>query len=65
LNPTHKTKTGTEIGGRLLKATHVDQSNYPANQQQVLGFAVPITSVRKMGKNCWVKTILLSQTSMS
>jgi hypothetical protein len=43
----------------------VDQSNYPANQQQVLGFAVPITSVRKMGKKCWVKTILQRQTSMS
>jgi hypothetical protein len=31
-NPSHKTKTGTAIDGRLLVATHLDQSNYLANQ---------------------------------
>jgi len=29
-------------------ATHLDQSNYLANQQQVLGFAVPFTSLSKL-----------------
>jgi hypothetical protein len=34
-NPTHKTKTATEVGGRLLViATHLDQSNYVPNQKQ-------------------------------
>ncbi len=36
---------GLQIGGRLLIATHLDQSNYLANQQQVLCFAVPFTSL--------------------
>jgi hypothetical protein len=35
-----KLKLGLHIGGRLLIATHLDQSNYLANQQQVLGFVV-------------------------
>jgi hypothetical protein len=41
---THRTETGTAKGGRLLIATHTDQSNHLANQQQVLGFAVPFAS---------------------
>ncbi len=40
-----------KIGGRLLIATHLNQSNYPAKQQQVLGFAVPFTSPNIMWKN--------------
>jgi hypothetical protein len=35
----HKIETGTTKGGRILTATHLDQSNHLANQQQVLGFA--------------------------
>jgi hypothetical protein len=34
-DPTHKTKTATEVGGTLVRiATHLDQSNYLANQKQ-------------------------------
>jgi hypothetical protein len=40
-----------QIGGRLLIATHPVQSNYLANQQQVLGFDVPFTSLSKLCKN--------------
>jgi hypothetical protein len=43
-NPTHKTKTW--IANRWETApTHLDQSNYLANQQQVLGFAIPFTNL--------------------
>jgi hypothetical protein len=49
-NPTHKLDLGLQIGGRLLIATHQDQSNYPANQQQLLGVAVPFTSLIKLCK---------------
>ncbi len=42
--PPIKLKLGLQIGGRLLIATHLDQSNYLANQQQVLGFAMPFTT---------------------
>jgi hypothetical protein len=50
-NPTHKDKTRTtnrwEI---LLTETRLDQSNTLANQQQVLGCAVPFTSLSKLCK---------------
>jgi hypothetical protein len=39
------------MAGRVLIATHPDQSNYPANQEQVWGFVVPFTSLSKMYKN--------------
>jgi hypothetical protein len=61
--PPIKLQLGLQIGGRLLIATHLDQSNYLANQQQVLGFAMPFTTLSTV-YNCWAKTILLSQTSM-
>jgi hypothetical protein len=60
-NPTQKTKTGTENRWRQLIATHLDHSNYLANQQQVLGFVVPFTSLSILCKNarpkplCWAK----------
>jgi len=41
----HKTNTRTMKGMRLLIATHLDQSNHLANQQQVLGFAMPFASL--------------------
>jgi hypothetical protein len=69
-NSPHKTETGIAKGGRLLIAIHLDQSNFLANQQQVLGFDVSFTSLSILVKNagpklfCWAKTILLSQTSM-
>jgi hypothetical protein len=63
-NLTHKTETGTAKGGRLLIATHLEQSNHLANQQQVLGFAVPFASLSPIVQKCWVKKNLLSQTSM-
>ncbi len=56
-----KLKTGLQIGGRLLIPTHLDCSNYLANQQQVLGFVVPFTSLSILCKNagpkplCWAK----------
>jgi hypothetical protein len=42
---THKTNTGTIKGRRLLIATQLDQTNHLANQQQVLGFAMPFASL--------------------
>ncbi len=62
--PPIKLKLGLQIGGRLLIATHLDQSNFLANQQQVIGFAVPVTSPSILCKNARPKTILMSQTSM-
>jgi hypothetical protein len=50
-NLTHKTEIGTRKGGRLLIATHLDQSNHLANQQQVLGFALPFASLNIPCKN--------------
>jgi hypothetical protein len=47
-----KLKLGLQIDARLLIATNLNQSIYIANQQQVLGFDVPLTSVsRKLCKN--------------
>ncbi len=46
-----KTETGTAKGGRLLIATHLDQSNHLTNQQQVLGVAVPFASLSILCKN--------------
>jgi hypothetical protein len=43
-------------------ATHLDQSNYLANQQHVLGYAVHFASLSC--EKCWAKTIFLSQTRM-
>jgi hypothetical protein len=48
--PCIKLKLGLQIGGRLLIATHLDQSNYLTNQQQVLVLAVPFTSLSKLCK---------------
>jgi hypothetical protein len=62
--PPIKLKLGLQIGGRPLIAAHLDQSNYLANQQQMLGFVVLFTSLSKLCKKHWVKTILQSQTSM-
>jgi hypothetical protein len=50
-NLTHKTEIGTRKGGRLLIATHLHQSNHLANQQQVLGFAMPFASLNILCKN--------------
>jgi hypothetical protein len=43
--PPIKLKLGLLISGRLPIATHLEQSNYLANQMQALGFAVSITSL--------------------
>jgi hypothetical protein len=40
----------------------MDQSNHLANQQQVLGFAVPFASLGILCKNAGLKPFLLSQT---
>jgi hypothetical protein len=37
-----------QISGTLLITTHLDQSNYPANQQQVLGSEVTLTSFQSI-----------------
>jgi len=50
-----KIETGTAKGGRILTATHLDQSNHLANQQQVLGFALPFASLSIMCKNAGPK----------
>ncbi len=59
-----KTETGTAKVGRLLIATHLNQSNNPVNQQQVFIFAVAFASLNILCKNAGPKTSLLSQTRM-
>jgi len=49
---------------RKVQELNLDQSNFLANQQQVIGFAVPVTSPSILCKNVRLKTILMSQTSM-
>jgi hypothetical protein len=46
-NPTHyiQLELGVQMGGRLLTATHLEQSNYLANQQQASSFSMPFTSL--------------------
>jgi hypothetical protein len=38
-------KLALQIGGRVLIPTQMDETNSPPNQQQVLSFAVPLTSL--------------------
>jgi hypothetical protein len=45
-----------QIDGRLLVATHLDQSNYVANQQQVLGTSYSLSKLY-VYQNNWAKTI--------
>jgi hypothetical protein len=60
--PPRKPNLGLQIGGRLLIAAHLEQSNNLANQQQVLDFAMPFTSLSIMsktqGQNLYVFTFL-------
>ncbi len=60
-NHTHKTKT--KIGGRLLIASRLAQSNYiqPINSR-CQGFACAIYRPQHPVQKCWTRTILLSQT---
>jgi hypothetical protein len=51
----HTSETGTAKGGRLLIATHLNQSNHLANLQEVLGFAVPFASLTTLCKNAGPK----------
>ncbi len=55
LNLDHQTKMKTAKGERILIATHTDQSNILANQQQVLGFAMHFASLRILSKNAGPK----------
>jgi hypothetical protein len=50
-----KLELGLQIVGRLLIATHPYPSNYLANQQQMLGFVVPFTSLCIWLKNAELK----------
>jgi len=56
--PTIKLKLGLQMGGRLQIATHLDRANYLANEQQLLDFAVPFTSLSKQCKNAGPKNHL-------
>jgi len=66
-----KVKRGLQIGGRLLVAPHLEQSNYLANQQQVLGLAVAFTSLCIQCKNagskpfCWAIQFSLQGHTLS
>jgi hypothetical protein len=60
-NSTHKIETQTAKVGRLLIATHLEQSNQLANQQLVFNFAAPVTSLSILYQT---HTILLSQAIM-
>ncbi len=48
-------KQALQIVGRLVIATHLDQSNYLGNQQQVLGLAVPLICLSQPCKNAGPK----------
>jgi hypothetical protein len=52
---THTRETGTAKGGRLLLATHLNQSNHLVNLQEVLGLAVPFASLSTLCKNAGPK----------
>ncbi len=54
-NSTYKTEIGITKGKRLLITTHLDQSNHLANQQPLLGFALPFASLSIMCKNAGPK----------
>ncbi len=60
--PPIKLKLGLHIGQRLLIGTHLDQSNYLANQQQVLHALLCHVPTSAPCSKCWAKTIFLSQT---
>jgi len=66
-----KVKRGLQIGGRLLVATHLEQSNYLANQQQVLGLAMASTTLCIQCKNagskpfCWAIQFSLQGHTLS
>jgi hypothetical protein len=54
--PAHKIETGTAKNRwRLLIVTQMHQSNYVANQQQVFGCTVPLSSLSKLCKNAGAK----------
>jgi hypothetical protein len=53
-NPTHKTKA-LNANRWETEPTHLDQSKYIANQQQVLGFAIPFTNLSMHCKNAGPK----------
>jgi hypothetical protein len=53
--PTSPTKTGTAKDRKLLIATHLNQSNNLADQQQVSGFAGPFASLSILKKNAGPK----------
>ncbi len=54
-------KLALQIGGRVLIPTQMDQTNGAPNQQRVLSFAVPLTSLYISFKKtrprpfCWAK----------
>jgi hypothetical protein len=48
-NLTHKIETTK--GGRLLIASHLDESKHVANQQKLLGFAVSFASFKMLGQS--------------
>ncbi len=52
------------MGGGLRIATRLDQANYLANQQQLLDFAAPFTSLSKQCKNAGPKNHFAEQTDM-
>jgi hypothetical protein len=52
------------MGGGLRIATRLDQANYLANQQQLLNFAAPFTSLSKQCKNAGPKNHFAEQTDM-
>ncbi len=56
--PSIELKLGIAKGGRLLTATHLDESNHVANQQQVLDRTC---SFNQPVQKCWAKTILPSK----
>jgi hypothetical protein len=54
--PPIKLKLGLQIGVMLLIATHMDQSDYLANQQ-ILGFVVPFISLYIFCQNVGPKRV--------
>jgi hypothetical protein len=58
--PPIKLKLGLQTGLKILLATRLDQSNYLANQQQVLGSAMPCISLSIPWQDTRLKLFLQS-----
>jgi hypothetical protein len=63
-NPTHETKTLNANRWETANSNPPGPIQVFSNQQKVVGFCYAFSHLHKLCKQCWAKTILLSQTGM-